>query len=104
MLELTLDSIKRPDAAAAFQARQLAVIPDALPKDIFSALQSELQQLSEAAANRPYLPGHKQGSTIGYDVLRQLAPYTTDFYHSPALRYALSYLVGTSVLEAPEHD
>jgi hypothetical protein len=56
------------------------------------------------AVNRNYLPGHKQGGSVGRHILDERAPYIADLYRSPALISWLQRLTGEPLGPSPADD
>jgi hypothetical protein len=56
------------------------------------------------SANRNYLPGHKQGGSIGRHLLDAAAPCFGELYRSPALLAWLDGLTGESLQPSPLTD
>ena len=56
------------------------------------------------AVNRNYLPGHKQGGSVGRHVIDGLAPFIADLYRSPALIGWLEELAGEHLQFSPPED
>lgn len=67
------------------------------------------QLAAEARANRSrversYIPTHKQGGTVSYEVIHRHAPLALAVYHSAALSDWLSGIVGAAVGPTADHD
>lgn len=56
------------------------------------------------AVNRNYLPGHKQGGSVGRHVIDGLAPFIAELYRSPALIGWLEHLAGERLQLSPPQD
>jgi len=56
------------------------------------------------AVNRNYLPGHKQGGSVGRHVIDGLAPFIADLYRSPSLIGWLERLAGERLQLSPPED
>lgn len=87
--------------ASAF-AEHLAVLPDFLPPEHFTALAREVEGLG--CTERSYVPTHKQGGTIAFDTLRAHAPGVVGFYRSAELRDRLGSVIGATLKVTPEGD
>jgi hypothetical protein len=59
---------------------------------------------AQQAINRNYIPGHKQGGSVGRHALEKLAPFVADLYRSPALIEWLSQVCGQPLLPTPPQD
>ncbi len=73
-----------------------------LPQTTFDTLKSVA--LTHQKTERSYLPGHKQGGTVSYEELHQIAPEIIAFYHSPTLHQLCSDIVGEAVVPTPIND
>ena len=73
-----------------------------LPPAHFGSLQSEILTLAET--ERTYIPAHKKGATIGYDVLRKSAPNVVALYRNPQYQKLISRIVGVHVEPTPIQD
>ncbi|MCP9455788.1 MAG: 2OG-Fe(II) oxygenase [Nitrospira sp.] len=61
--------------------------------------------LLEGDIHRNYVPGHKQGGSVSYYVIRKKAPAIFALYRSEALRSFLNRLIGGEPIEwCPEND
>jgi hypothetical protein len=58
----------------------------------------------KASVNRNYLPGHKQGGSVGRYTLDELAPFVGSLYRSPALIEWLGQLAGERLQVSPPDD
>ncbi len=58
----------------------------------------------EAAVNRNYLPGHKQGGSVSRHTIDPLAPAIARLYRLPALTEWLGRLAGESLQVSPPED
>ncbi|HOB63176.1 MAG TPA: hypothetical protein PKI41_13805 [Candidatus Competibacteraceae bacterium] len=90
-----------PDALPDFQSR-LATVADVLPDAAFTQLRDAA--LRHRQIERSYFPVHKQGGTIAYEDLHQVAPEIVAFYQSDDLRRICSAIIGEPVLPTPLHD
>ena len=88
-------------APPSFENR-LCIVPDILPPDLFASLRSDILQLAQR--ERTFIPAHKKGATIGYDVLRNGAPKVTALYHSHACQNFLSRAVERKLGPTPIRD
>ena len=78
-------------------------LPDFLPPELTEQLVAAVAAV-EAAANRNYLPGHKQGGSVSRHTIDQLAPVIADLYRSPALLDWLGQLSGERLQVSPAED
>ncbi len=92
-----LDKHPVPDFATRF-----ATVTDLLPADAFATIRQQAEGF--AAGERSFIPAHKKGGTIAYDVIRRDAPALAALYHGDALRTFVSRLVGEAVYPTPDHD
>lgn len=83
-------------------ADRIAVIPDFLPAETFAQLKSAIVKV--ANTERTYLPAHKQGGTVAYETLHEVAPPVVAFFNSPYLRALFSEIVGEAVQPTPTND
>src|SRR5262249_46187522 len=58
----------------------------------------------EAAVNRNYLPGHKQGGSVSRHTIDRLAPAIAGLYRLPALMEWLGRLAGEALQASPPED
>jgi len=82
---------------------EFVVIPDFLPASVLEQWESQLPTILPQI-HRNYLPGHKKGGSVPYDVLRSVAPSIPEVYHSPELLAFLRRLVGADMNECPSND
>lgn len=82
--------------------QHLVALHDSLPAALFTRLQAIA--LACSTGERSYLPGHKQGSTVAYADLIELAPALVALYQSDGLRERVSRIVGQPVQPTPLHD
>ena len=59
---------------------------------------------SRSAMERSYVPLHKQGSTLAYEKVMELAQRSWSFYCSPVVAGWLSQVTGESMLRCPVQD
>jgi hypothetical protein len=77
--------------------------PDFLPSAITTQLIAAVAAV-ESSVNRNYLPGHKQGGSVGRHVIDRLAPGVAELYRSPALIEWLAGVAGDRLQESPRDD
>jgi hypothetical protein len=58
----------------------------------------------EGSVHLNYLPGHKQGGSVGRHTIDRLAPFIADLYRSPALIHWLAQLTGERLQVSPSDD
>ncbi|MCP5425144.1 MAG: 2OG-Fe(II) oxygenase [Gammaproteobacteria bacterium] len=93
--------IRLPATLPTFE-RKIAVLQDALPDNLFKALQNQCERCRRT--ERSYFPGHKKGGTIAYEALHTLAPSIVAFYQSAYLRALCSRIIGQPVAPTPIND
>ncbi|HJT80724.1 MAG TPA: 2OG-Fe(II) oxygenase [Chthoniobacterales bacterium] len=82
---------------------EFVVIPDFLPASVLEQWEAHLPAILPQI-HRNYLPGHKKGGSVPYDILRSVAPAITEVYHSAELLAFLRRLVGAEMNECPTND
>jgi hypothetical protein len=82
--------------------RRIAVVPEPLPAAAFDRLREAA--LRHDRTERSYFPTHKQGGTVAYEDLHDLAPEVVAFYQSDYLRRLCSALIGEPVVPTPIND
>jgi len=78
-------------------------VPDFLPPELTARLVAAVEAAA-GAVNRNYLPGHKQGGSVGRYTLDRLAPCIGQLYRSPALIGWLQRLAGEPLQLSPPDD
>jgi hypothetical protein len=58
----------------------------------------------QSAVNRNYLPGHKQGGSVGRRIIDERAPFIAELYRSPALIDMLAAIAGERLQLSPPDD
>jgi len=58
----------------------------------------------QSSVNRNYLPGHKQGGSVGRHVIDEHAPFIAELYRSRALIDVLEGVAGERLLPSPPDD
>lgn len=61
-----------------------------------------VERLSES--ERSYVPHHKKGGTIAYEILDRHAPLLTSLYRSREFKNLISEIAGVTVQPTPTHD
>ncbi len=74
-----------------------------LPAEITARLVEAASAVS-GSVNRNFLPGHKQGGSVGRHVIDELAPFVAEIYRSSALIAWLGHLSGEQVQVSPVSD
>jgi hypothetical protein len=74
-----------------------------LPPEITAELERAVTRV-EAAVNRNYLPGHKQGGSVGRHTIDARAPAVAELYRSPALIGWLQDIAGVQMQVSPADD
>ena len=74
-----------------------------LPADITARLIDAIAAVG-GSVNRNYLPGHKQGGSVGRHAIDTEAPFIAELYRSPALRRWLDELTGERLQLSPPGD
>jgi hypothetical protein len=82
---------------------EFVVIPDFLPASVLEQWEAQLPALVPQI-HRNYLPGHKKGGSVAYDMVREVAPAITGVYHSPELLGFLRRIAGAEMQECPTND
>lgn len=85
------------------QQGKFLYIADFLPPDITAQLIAAVAAVN-AAVNRNYLPGHKQGGSVSRHAIDELAPDIAHLYRSPSLLLWLQQLTGEHVQASPPAD
>jgi len=82
--------------------QRIAVVPQPLPVPVFEKLREAALRCRRT--ERSYFPAHKQGGTVAYEDLHDLAPEIIAFYHSAYLRRLCSAVIGIPVVPTPLND
>ena len=105
--ELVQDAVVQQDESdlrRQYSAQdEFVVIPDFLPASVMEQWDAQLPVILPQI-HRNYLPGHKKGGSVPYDVLRSVAPAITGVYHSCALLEFLRRIAGADMNECPSND
>ena len=78
-------------------------VPDFLPPALTARLIATVAA-TERSVNRNYLPGHKQGGSVGRHAIDDLAPAIAELYRSTALLDWLGRLAGEPIQASPTDD
>src|SRR5450432_2675363 len=74
-----------------------------LPSEITAELVTAVSAVA-GAVNRNYLPGHKQGGSVGRHTIDELAPFIAELYRSAALIAWLEEVSGERLQPSPAQD
>jgi len=101
------DAVAEQDEAALRrqynEQDEFVVVDDFLPPAVLEQWEAQLPSLVPQI-HRNYLPGHKKGGSVAYDVVHEVAPAITDVYHSPELLGFLRRIAGAEMQECPPDD
>lgn len=78
-------------------------LPEFLAPEIVAQLVSAVAAVGKSV-NRNYLPGHKQGGSVGRHTIDELAPFIAGLYRSPALADWLDRISGERLQPSPPQD
>ena len=96
---MPLESLRR----AFVQQDAFIFLPEFLPPESTAQLVSAASAL-QASVNRNYLPGHKQGGSVGRHVIDERAPFIAQLYRSRALIETLAGVAGEPLQLSPPDD
>lgn len=82
--------------------QRLAAIPDVLSPTSFAMLREAALRCRQT--ERSYFPTHKQGGTVAYEDLHELAPEIIAFYQSDYVRWLCSAITGEALVTVPIND
>ena len=99
MRGISLESLRR----AFVEQGSFLFLPEFLPADTTARLASAVAAV-ESSVNRNYLPGHKQGGSVGRRVIDQRAPFIAELYRSRALIEMLEAIAGERLQLSPPDD
>ncbi len=88
---------------AYWQRNEFIHLEHFLPPSVFDPLLTEVELL-EPDINRNYIPGHKQGGSVSFYIIREKAPAMLALYRSSALRAFLDWLTDAELKLCPEDD
>jgi hypothetical protein len=96
--------LDKPDVHRTYwNQNEFLFLPQFVPSTVVEPCLLEIEQV-EPDIHRNYVPGHKQGGSVSYYVIREKAPAILALYRSPELRTFLSRLVGAPLMLCPEDD
>lgn len=78
-------------------------LPEFFSPDLTARLASAVAAV-QSSVNRNYLPGHKQGGSVGRHIIDQHAPFIAELYRSPALMDMLADIAGERLQLSPPDD
>lgn len=78
-------------------------LPEFLPPDARARLAAAVAAV-QSSVNRNYLPGHKQGGSVGRHVIDERAPFIAELYRSRALIDVLEGIAGERLQLSPPDD
>lgn len=92
-----------PLRRAFVQQGSFLFLPEFLPPEVTARLASAVEAV-QTAVNRNYLPGHKQGGSVGRHTLDERAPFIAELYRSRALIEMLEGVAGERLQLSPPDD
>lgn len=103
-LSRAIAELDEPDIHRTYwNQNEFLFLPQFVPSTVVEPCLLEIEQV-EPDIHRNYVPGHKQGGSVSYYVIREKAPAILALYRSPELRTFLSRLVGAPLMLCPEDD
>lgn len=103
-LSEAIAELDEPDIHRAYwDQNEFVLLPRFIPSTVVESCLLDIERI-EPDVHRNYVPGHKQGGSVSYYVIREKAPTLLALYRSPALRTYLSRLVGAQLMLCPEDD
>jgi hypothetical protein len=96
---VTLEPLRR----AFVEQGSFLFAPEFLPRESTERLASAVADLHESV-NRNYLPGHKQGGSVGRRIIDERAPFIAELYRSRTLLDVLEGIAGERLLPSPPDD
>lgn len=103
-LAIALEALPLPSLQACFlRQNEFLFIEDFLPAPCLEALLDALAPLA-SYVHRNFIPGHKQGGSIGRHTLEEAAPVFAELYKTPALLDFLAAISGKTLLHCPSND
>jgi hypothetical protein len=97
-------TVPDPEALAkTFAAERVVRVGDFLEQACLAEMRTE-GLATRSAMERSFIPLHKQGSTLSYEKIMQLAPRCWSFYRSPVVSRWLERLTGVPMLPTPVQD
>lgn len=103
-LSEAIAKLDEPDIHRAYwDQNEFVFLPGFIPRTVIEPCRFEVERV-EHDVHRNYVPGHKQGGSVSYYVIREKAPAILALYRSSALRTFLSWLVDAPLMLCPEDD
>jgi hypothetical protein len=96
---LPLEPLRR----AFVQQGSFIFLPEFLAPDATAQLKAAVGAV-QASVNRNYLPGHKQGGSVGRHTIDELAPFIAELYRSRGLIDLLEGIAGERLQPSPPDD
>jgi len=91
------------ELSEAFAREPMIRVADFLTAESLAKLRAEALAAAEMK-KRSYIPTHKKGGTVGYEILHRSCPACVAFYHGPSVIDWVSRLVGQPIGPAGDHD
>ena len=88
---------------AYWEQNEFVLLEHFVPPAVVESCLVEVEQV-QSEVHRNYVPGHKQGGSVSFYIIREKAPAILALYRSPAFRTFLSRLVEAPVQLCPEDD
>lgn len=85
------------------QQGSFVFLPEFLAPEAMAQLKAAVAAV-QASINRNYLPGHKQGGSVGRHTIDELAPFIADLYRSRPLIDMLEGIAGERLQLSPPDD
>jgi hypothetical protein len=85
------------------QQGSFVFLPQLLPSEATARLKAAVAAV-QPSVNRNYLPGHKQGGSVGRHSIDELAPFIAELYRSRALIDLLEGIAGERLQLSPPDD
>lgn len=100
-------SIAATDESSAladeFSRESIIRIDDFVTADCLQTLRREAESSVPLMA-ASFIPTHKKGRTLSYEMIHHHAPACLSFYHSPMVQQRVSKIVGMPVFPTPDGD
>jgi alkylated DNA repair dioxygenase AlkB len=99
-----LAKIDLPAVRRSYQEQdEFVVLERCLGPELVERWTRELEQL-KPHVHRNFIPKHKKGGSVPYNVVRELAPSITGLYHDPAFIGLLRAVSNATMKECPDSD
>ena len=99
-----LDSLDLPGLRDGYVRQgSFVYVENFLPAEVTARLVDAVAAVSDSV-NRNYLPGHKQGGSVGRHTIDRQAPIIAELYRAAALRRWLDDLTGERLQLSPPND